>query len=416
MNPLIKSLATRLISRGTLRITDADRRTQQFGDGTGQPLHLRFNSNHAAWAIALDPALKLGECYMDGEVDMVEGDMFGLLELIFMNAGPYATSTAPWMRALNRFRQSTRQLRQLNTLQRARRNVQHHYDLSTALYDLFLDEDRQYSCAYFRRPEMDLEEAQHAKKDHIAAKLNMKHPGLKLLDIGSGWGGLGLYMAQTFDADVTGITLSDEQHLYSNDRIPAHIKRSIRFLLRDFRTIEEQFDRIVSVGMFEHVGVGNYDAYFKACARLLRRDGIMLLHAIGRADVPSWTNPFIARHIFPGGHIPSLSEVLPAIERSGLYVTDIEILRQHYADTLRHWRERFMARRNEAKLLYDERFCRMWEFYLAASESAFRWQRLMVFQIQLAHDAAAVPVTRDYMLDDERDLAAPRGQHRRHAC
>lgn len=406
MNPLINSLAGQIVSKGHLTVTDHAGQVRHYGDGSGNPVHLRFNTARAERAVALDPALKLGECYMQGEIDMVEGDIYALLELLFTNSGPYATATAPWLRILNRVRLALSRHSSPIGISRARRNVQHHYDLSGRLYDLFLDEDRQYSCAYYREPGMSLEAAQEAKKQHIAAKLLLDRPGLSVLDIGSGWGGLGLYLSRNFDADVTGITLSNEQLAHANQRILPREEHRVRFLLKDFRKLDDRFDRIVSVGMFEHVGKAAFDTYFAQCAKLLKKDGVMVLHAIGRLDVPSWTNPFIAKYIFPGGYIPSLSEVVPPIERSGLKITDMEILRLHYADTLRDWRGRFMARRDEAKALYDEAFCRMWEFYLAASESAFRWQNLIVFQIQLAHDIEAVPLTRDYITDADRHVTA----------
>jgi cyclopropane-fatty-acyl-phospholipid synthase len=415
MNPFAQKLAERLIRNGTLLVTDSNGSVFRFGDGTGRPIHLRFNSRRAEAAVAFDPALRLGEAFMNGEIDMVDGSIYDFLELVFSNAGRRATGIAPWMKAINGVRLMTRRFTQLNSPLRARANIRHHYDLSAALYDLFLDSDRQYSCAYFRNDAMDLEQAQQAKKEHLAAKLRLTAPGLSVLDMGSGWGGLGLFFARRFDADVTGITLSREQHDFSSRRVQPKEKHKVRFLLQDFRTLDDSFDRIVSVGMFEHVGVPNYDVYFERCARLLRKDGIMVLHAIGRADVPSWTNPFIARYIFPGGYIPSLSEVMPAIERSGLYVTDVEILRLHYAQTLRCWRDRFLARREEAVALYGETFARMWEYYLASSEAAFRWQRHMVFQIQLTHDQAALPLTRDYIGDAERRIAtqAQSPAHRR---
>lgn len=414
MNPYVLKLAGRLIRSGTLIVTDSRGATHRFGDGSGKPVHIRFNNHQAELAVALDPTLKFGECYMQGDIDFVEGDVLGFLDIIFSNAGANgAANSSILSRALVKLRGAFSRFTQMNTMPRARRNVQHHYDLSTELYDLFLDRDRQYSCAYFRDPGMDLEAAQLAKKEHLAAKLYLKQPDLSILDIGSGWGGLGLHLAENFDADVTGVTLSDEQHRFSNERIPARMANRTRFLLKDFRDIEDEFDRIISVGMFEHVGKPNYGTFFRKAARLLKRDGVMVLHAIGQADSPTPTNPFIARYIFPGGYIPSLSEVLPSIERSGLMVTDVEILRLHYAETLKAWRERFLARREEAKALYDEAFCRMWEFYLAASEAAFRWQKLMVFQIQLVHEQTAVPLTRDYITDDERAAAfarSPAGQ------
>ncbi len=297
------------------------------------------------------------------------------------------------------------QRRSENDANRSRRNVAHHYDLDGRLYALFLDSDRQYSCAYFDHPDATLEEAQLAKKRHIAAKL-LVDPGQRVLDIGSGWGGLGLYLGQAAGAGyVRGITLSEEQLELSRKRAAtAGVPERVRFELEDYRATTGTFDRIVSVGMFEHVGPASYDTYFSACHRLLEDDGVMLLHTIGRTGTPYPTNPWIERYIFPGGHLPILSEIMPAIERSGLIVTDVEILRLHYAMTLEKWRERFMANREEVKRLYDERFCRMWECYLAMSESAFRFQDAVVFQIQLAKRNDTVPLTRDYIAEREAAL------------
>jgi cyclopropane-fatty-acyl-phospholipid synthase len=309
------------------------------------------------------------------------------------------------MKALGKIRYMFRHIRENNIAHRSRKNVQHHYDLTGELYDLFLDADRQYSCAYFETPEADLEEAQLAKKRHIAAKMVMNRPGLSVLDIGCGWGGMALYLARNLGAKVKGVTLSDEQLALARKRaVNGGLDSDVRFDLQDYRHVDEKFDRIVSVGMFEHVGRPHYDTYFKKSAELLKKDGVMLMHTIGRVDVPSTTNPFIEKYIFPGGYIPSMSEVMASIERSGLVITDVEVLRLHYAETLKAWRERFMARREEAKKLYDEKFCRIWEFYLASSESAFRWQGLVVFQFQLAHDQQAVPLTRDYIQTAENCL------------
>jgi len=303
-----------------------------------------------------------------------------------------------WLRYL------VRHIRQFNPRSRARGNVAHHYDLDGRLYSLFLDSDKQYSCAYFEKPDATLDDAQLAKKRHIAAKLLIRR-GDKVLDIGSGWGGLGLYLAELTGADVTGVTLSTEQLQTSNDRAAEkNLSQSARFILEDYRDIPGPFDRIVSVGMFEHVGVDFYDTFFKRCAELLTEDGVMLLHSIGRSEGPDVTNPWIAKYIFPGGYIPALSEVMPAIERAGLLACDIEILRLHYAETLKAWRERFMARREEAVQLYDERFALMWEFYLACSEMAFRKQNLMNFQIQFTKRQGTVPTTRDYLTREEAKL------------
>src|SRR5581483_1921027 len=299
-----------------------------------------------------------------------------------------------------------RSIKQLNLRSRARSNVAHHYDLDGRLYSLFLDADKQYSCAYFETPHASLDDAQLAKKRHLAAKLLIGR-GQRVLDIGCGWGGLGLYLAEMTGANVTGVTLSTEQLHVSNARAAErNLSDSARFVMKDYRDVDGPFDRIVSVGMFEHVGVSFYDTFFKRCAELLTDDGVMLLHSIGRSSGPDATNPWIAKYIFPGGYIPALSEVMPAIERAGLLVCDIEILRLHYAETLKAWRTRFMARRAEAVRLYDERFARMWEFYLAASEMAFRKQGLMNLQIQLTKRQGVVPMTRDYIFHAEARLRA----------
>ncbi|MBA8876532.1 SAM-dependent methyltransferase [Phyllobacterium myrsinacearum] len=403
MNAILKAALSRLIHTGTLVITDSSGQKRTFGDGTGEPIHFRINTAAAERRIAFDPSLHFAEAYMNSELDVLDGDIYDVLRIIFENTGATA-AREPWMLALEGIRRATRRLHQMNNLARSSSNVQRHYDLSEDLYRLFLDTDMQYSCAYFEHPDATLEEAQLAKKRHIAAKL-LVEKGHKTLDIGCGWGGLGLYIARHLDANVMGVTLSQEQHGIANKRaIDEGLSTQARFDLRDYRTIEDSFDRIVSVGMFEHVGVGHFGEYFQHTARLLKKDGVFLLHSIGRSDGPSYTNAFIQKYIFPGGYIPALSEVLPQIEKAGLVVTDIEILRLHYADTLRIWRERFMANRDKAKAIYDERFCRMWEFYLAASESAFRWQNLMVFQIQLAHRQESVPLTRNYIEKEEKRL------------
>ena len=403
MFALLKTAAGHIISKGNLAVTDAAGVTYHFGDNTGEPVHLRFTSSKWEREVALDPALKLGEAYMEGGFEFVKGDIYKLLEIIFESTGPVAENQM-WMKAMSFIRTATKRFVQMNTLKRSARNVQHHYDLSGKLYDLFLDPDRQYSCAYFQSPDTDLNEAQLAKKRHLAAKLQVSK-GEKLLDIGCGWGGLGLYFARVLGADVTGVTLSHEQFGIANQRAKTlGLENRAKFLLEDYRNLNAQFDKIVSVGMFEHVGIGHFKEYFDHVKRLLKPDGRFVLHSIGRSGEPGATNPWIAKYIFPGGYIPSLSEVIPVIEKSGLIITDIEILRLHYAETLKAWRQSFLAHWDEAKALYDERFCRMWDFYLAASESAFRWQGMMVFQIQLAHKQDAVPLTRDYIIQEEERL------------
>ena len=403
MFALLKTAAGHIISKGNLAVTDAAGVTYHFGDNSGDPVHLRFTSAKWEREVALDPALKLGEAYMEGGFEFVKGDIYKLLEIIFESTGPIAENQM-WMKAMSFIRTATKRFVQMNTLKRSARNVQHHYDLSGKLYDLFLDPDRQYSCAYFQTPDTDLNEAQLAKKRHLAAKLQV-NKGEKLLDIGCGWGGLGLYFARVLGADVTGVTLSHEQFGIANQRAKTlGLENRAKFLLEDYRNLNAQFDKIVSVGMFEHVGIGHFKEYFDHVKRLLKPDGRFVLHSIGRSGEPGATNPWIAKYIFPGGYIPSLSEVIPVIEKSGLIITDIEILRLHYAETLKAWRQSFLAHWDEAKALYDERFCRMWDFYLAASESAFRWQGMMVFQIQLAHKQDAVPLTRDYIMQEEERL------------
>lgn len=343
--------------------------------------------------IAANPELALGEAYVDGGLAVEGGDIYAFLDLTAAElSGRSRRGPGPGWRL-------RRLLEQSNDRLRARRNVHHHYDLTVDFYRLFLDEDLQYSCAFFEHPEQSLDEAQTAKKRRIARKLLLR-PGDRVLDIGCGWGGLGLALAAA-GARVTGVTLSSEQHRLANQRAAARgLADRAGFRLQDYRDLDDRFDRIVSVGMFEHVGVPNYQAYFDTVARLLEDDGVALIHSIGRKDGPSRTQPWIRKHIFPGGYIPALSEVLPAIERSGLWLTDVEIWRLHYADTLKAWRERFLARRAEAAALYDERFCRLWEFYLASSEVAFRRFGHMVFQLQLAKRQDAVPLGRDYLCGD----------------
>jgi cyclopropane-fatty-acyl-phospholipid synthase len=315
-----------------------------------------------------------------------------------------------WAVAADSIRYITRRIAQYNPAPRSRRNVAHHYDIDGAIYDLFLDRERQYSCAYFPRPDADLDEAQQAKIRHIAAKLALSE-GQRVLDIGSGWGGLAINIARLTGCEVDGVTLSTEQLAYARDwATRVGLDNRVRFELTDYRSLEGRYDRIVSVGMFEHVGINHYAAFFDKVRSLLSDDGVALLHFIGRTDGPAATNAFIARHIFPGGYIPALSEVLPSIERSGLMVADVEVLRLHYALTLRSWRERFLARREEAVRIQGERFCRMWEFYLAGSEAAFRYQNLVVMQIQMVRQVDALPLVRDYIVEAEGRYAGSDGR------
>ena len=405
MNKLFRKFIDDMIVKGDLTVTSWNGDEFRFGDASGPPIHIRFRTRAAETGALLDPTLKVGESYMNGDLEFRSGTVYDFVKLIFTNTHkPVATSSA-WLKLVNQSRRTLSLFSRGNGVFRSRSNAKHHYDLSGDLYELFLDEDKQYSCAYFQSADMDLEQAQLAKKRHIAAKLLIDHEDLSVLDIGSGWGGLGLYLARYLNASVTGVTLSDEQFGVSKRRAAdEQLEARVDFLLEDYRNLNQRFDRIVSVGMFEHVGLKNYPTFFAKSAELLSDDGVMLLHTIGQSDDPTPTNPFIAKYIFPGGYIPSLSEIVPHVEKAGFIVTDIEVLRLHYAETLKAWRERFVARWDEAKALYDERFCRMWEFYLAVSESAFRWQRLVVFQIQLTKKVDAVPVTRDYISQAEAKL------------
>lgn len=405
MERLLVSVLRRVVTRGSLVVTLASGRTLILGSAVpaaGPDVHIRFTSPRAQWRLLLDPELALGEIYMDEGLVLERGDIAGLLHILMGQPVLQPTLTA---RLFFKVRMALRRIAQFNPRDRSRRNVAHHYDLDGRLYSLFLDADRQYSCAYFEQPGQRLDDAQLAKKRHLAAKLVLDRPDLKVLDIGSGWGGLGLYLAGIAQAQVTGVTLSTEQLGVAKARAAEQgLEDRAVFRLQDYRDVPGPFDRIVSVGMFEHVGVDHYGAYFRKVRELLAEDGVMVLHSIGRSDVPGITNPWIAKYIFPGGYIPALSEVLPHIERAGLVVTDVEILRLHYAQTLKAWRERFLARREEVARLTDARFIRMWDFYLAASEMAFRHQGMMVFQIQLARRQEAVPLTRDYIGEAEKRL------------
>jgi len=403
MERLLSHAFGRIVRTGLLQVTYASGRAAAYGDGSEPPVAIRFADAGAERRIAWDPALGLGEMYMDGRLLVERGSVYDLMSLLKRNG--LRRARAPHVPAMALARTAASRLKRAVLPERARRNVAHHYDLDAGLFDLFLDEDRQYSCAYFTDPADSLEAAQRAKLRHVAAKLLLE-PGRHVLDIGSGWGGLALYLAGASGARVTGITLSERQLAVARKRAAeAGLADRVRFDLQDYRETQGPFDRIVSVGMFEHVGTRNYRAFFETCASLLeRRHGVMLLHSIGRTKPVRITQPWIEKYIFPGGYIPALSEVLPAAEQAGFLVKDLEILPLHYAWTLERWRERFLARREEAVRLYDERFCRMWEFYLATSETAFRHDRQFVFQLQLARHQDAVPYTRAYQAEAEARL------------
>ncbi len=391
-----------LMSWGTLRIIDARGKRHEFSGTPGPEVTIRLHDKALHYKLFWNPRLAVGEGYMDGTLTMENGGrIIDLIDLVGANLNMMEANQVIKFR--NWLTPLVRPLQQHNPISRSRKNVTHHYDLSDGLFDLFLDSDRQYSCAYFDTPNDSLEQAQLAKKHHLAAKLVLDRPGLKMLDIGSGWGGLGIYIHQKTGADVTGLTLSTEQQAYATERVSKlGISDQVRFNLRDYRLEEGTYDRIVSVGMFEHVGVSYYVEFFNKLKALLTEDGIAVVHTIARWDGPSVTNPWLRKYIFPGGYTPSMSEIFAALERTGLKVLDVEFLRLHYAETLKHWSINFRANRDKVKALYDERFCRMWEFYLAGAETAFRRQDHMVAQFQIARDQEAAPLTRDYMVEWKR--------------
>ncbi|MCL6706138.1 cyclopropane-fatty-acyl-phospholipid synthase family protein [Pseudomonas sp. R2.Fl] len=402
----LRVLLERIIRKGSLEVIGADGRKQTFGDATGKPLKIRFTDDKAEDEIYGDPQLKLGEVYMDGRLIIEEGDIYDLLALVKSNTLAEDLSFGMIWRGLARI--ALKKLGSLLPINHNKRNIAHHYDLSAKLYDLFLDQDWQYSCAYFNPPGISLEEAQLAKKRHIAAKL-LAEPGQKALEIGSGWGGMAMYLAECCNVDVTGITLSEEQLKISRERAARRgLAKSVRFELQDYYYLpaDKRYDRIVSVGMFEHVGLKDFQRFFNKVNDVLSDDGVMLLHSIGQPFPAVINNPWIEKYIFPGGYIPSIAEVMPKIEKAGLLVSDIEILPMHYAYTLRKWRERFLARKEEAIALYDERFLRMWEFYLAGSEMAFTHEKFFIFQMQIVKKRTAVPDNRNYIYEREAELKA----------
>lgn len=382
----------RLIDQGTLVVHYPDTHTQIIGQGS-PTAHIHLRERKVLARLLSDPEMAFGEAYMHGDWWPGEGGLLALFELYFANKHNFGSS-----RILDLARYALRGLREANSRLRSRRNVQHHYDIDHDLFARFLDADMQYSCAYFEQPDMTLDAAQQAKCRHIARKLCLE-PGDRVLDIGSGWGGLALYLARHHDVSVTGLTLSDDQYAYATERAEREgLADRVRFLQADYREHEDAYDAIVSVGMFEHVGRPQYPVFFDQVRRLLKPGGRSLIHTIGRNGPPAETaNGWIEKYIFPGGYIPSLSEIAPCIERNGLLLSDLEVWRLHYARTLACWNERFQAHRAEFEERLGERFCRMWEFYLLGCHAIFRWGDLVVFHVQLARENHVVPVTRDYL-------------------
>ncbi len=392
---LVDQLLEHLVKQGSLKLIYPDGQTRIYGQRDARPLEVRLHSRDLPRRIVLNPDLAVGEAYMEGTLTIENDDLEAFLTLALKNK--HAQGLVWWERPAQGLRTAFRWLQQFNPAGRAQRNVAHHYDLSGELYDLFLDEDRQYSCAYFHHPDETLEQAQENKKHHIARKLLIR-PGMRVLDIGCGWGGMALTLARDYGAHVVGVTLSKEQHALARARVRrAGLENQIDIRLTDYRAIDEKFDRIVSIGMFEHVGVPHYREYFRKVHDLLRPDGVALIHTIGRTTPPGTTSPFILKYIFPGGYVPAMSEAMAAVEKEHLYPDDVEVWRLHYAETLKHWRARFEANIDKARALYDEKFCRMWRYYLLGSELTFRLDDQAVFQFQLSHDQAAVPLTRDYL-------------------
>ncbi|MDT7949909.1 MAG: cyclopropane-fatty-acyl-phospholipid synthase family protein [Acetobacteraceae bacterium] len=395
MTWIVEVMLGQHMAHGTLTLTFPDGSERRIVRSADPVLRVQITSWSWARRMVANPGLAFGEAYVDGGFVMLEGSIFEFMDSLFAverrHRGPVLTlrDTLAWL---------GRRLQQFNPAPIARRNVAHHYDLNGEFYRLLLDADRQYSCAYFRRGDETIDEAQRAKKRHIAKKLLLDRPGLQVLDIGCGWGGTAITLARDYGAEVTGITLSEEQLGVARQRAAeAGLSDRVRFNLLDYRAVTERFDRILSVGMFEHVGINHYRSFFDMIGRCLLPDGVALIHAIGRSDGPRATNAWLGKYIFPGGYSPALSEVLPPLERSGLIATDIEILRLHYAKTLSRWRGNLERHRAAIRALYDERFLRMMEFYLAGAELAFTRTGHMVWQLQLARDQQTVPLTRDYL-------------------
>ena len=402
MSSFFRNFASKLVRVGSLEIEEPNGERFFVGDGTGSAPLVKIADEGVKTALLRDPEMAFGELFMDGRIDVKRGSIYDVICIVSRNmmrgGGPR------WIEFLQKSRLAIQRWMQ-NTMQRAAANAAHHSDNGNEFYGLVLDADRQYSCAYFETPDASLDAAQRAKLRHIAAKL-MPAPGDRVLDIGCGWGGLALYLAGSCGARVTGITLSREQLDFAQRQLGERKDGpAVELRLQDYREVTETYDRIVSIGMFEHVGAGAYDAFFQKLAASLSDDGVALLHTIGQSGPPRAVSPWVLKYIFPGGYIPALSEIMPAIERAGLIVTDVEVLRLHYAKTLEHWLARFQNHRDQAKALYDERFCRMWEFYLSIAQSAFEYENQIVFQIQMAKKIDAVPLTRGYIAEREKELA-----------
>jgi len=402
---LVDAMVSRFVREGELEITYPDGTRRRYGPGKGGSASVVLKDEGVLRALCLDPEIALGEGYMEGRIEVGDDDLHGLITLLIQNR--QFGGLPRWARSADAARFAVTDFVQRNTPHKARANVSHHYDISNDLYRLFLDRDMQYSCAYFARPDMDLDQAQEAKKAHIAAKLLLE-PGMHVLDIGCGWGGMAITLARNYGVRVTGVTLSKNQLALGRARVEeAGLADRVDLRLADYRTLEGPYDRIVSVGMFEHVGAPQFRAYFEKVEGLLAEDGVALIHTIGRVTPPTGHSGWLNRYIFPGGYVPSLSQVAAPIQRTGMWLTDLEVWRLHYARTLKEWRTRFEARRDAVRAMYDERFVRMWRYYLVACQCSFEVPRQGVFQLQLAKAIDTVPLTRDYIASaEERALIA----------
>ena len=392
----ISTVYNKLIKEDGFIIVDANNNKHVIGKPEKEnPITIRLLDKKLNYKLIFSPALYFGEAYTNGSIKIENGSLTEFLNIIFKNFGRREITNFDYI--LNKVRGTYRFLTNFNFVLKSKKNVAHHYDISEKLYDLFLDEKRQYSCAYFKNDNDSLETAQNNKIQHIIKKLNLK-PNQKVLDIGSGWGSLAIEIAKASKCEVIGITLSENQLEYSNKKAKElNLENQVRFKMMDYRELNEKFDRIVSIGMFEHVGRKFYNKYFKIISKLLNNNGVALIHTIGSVNPPRDPHPWITKYIFPGGYTPSLSEVVKPIENSGLIISDMEVLKMHYSHTLRHWKERFSSKKNQVLDMFDEKFFRMWEFYLTGCEMAFKWGDQVVFQFQLTKNYTSVPNTRDYI-------------------
>ena len=392
---IVDNLLKKILKKGHLVWIKPNGLDYEYGDKTGTPIKMRTTNDFSEIKMMMNPSLHFGESYMNGSLILEEGTIHDLLKLIFINSGSNADH---WVMKVDKIIRAIRnKIVSSNYIPKSKKNVAHHYDLSDKLYDLFLDKDRQYSCAYFNSPNDTLEQAQLNKKELIAKKLLLEE-GQNVLDIGSGWGGMASYLSKRSNVKVKGVTLSEEQIAYSKRRKIDESLDKVEYELQDYRNVEESYDRIVSVGMFEHVGTPHYQEFFNKVYHLLNETGVALIHTIGRIDQPTTNDPWIEKYIFPGGYIPALSEVMQRVEKSGLTTTDIQVLKFHYAETLKRWRYNFYDNIDKVKEFYDEKFCRMWDFYLSSSQASFEESSLVIYQLQLSKNKKTVPDSRDYLL------------------